>query len=205
MKDHVLIYFVCVCILSLSCESKKFFISPSLMHFVYKNFDIDAVDHCEFLFDENEEKSRDIKAQIYHDLLQTLKMYNITTLVNSNYSYHPNISSERKETVRFPTLYYISITATESTKVTKFLQRQSNISLANDIWLVVIDKETHSRGRSDVQLFKNVENLIPNLELDSQVLIILPTILNSDIFMLYETYKVMLDFRKSLSTRYFLK
>ena len=146
--------------------------------------------------------SGDIKVQIYHDLLQTLKMYNVTTLVNSNYTDHPNISSVRKDTVRFPTLYYISITASESTIVTKFLQRQSNIALANDIWLIVIDTETHSRGRSNVQLSKDVENLIPNLELDSQVLIILPTILNSDNFMLYETYKVMLDFQKSLSSRY---
>ena len=191
MKDNVLYYFVSISILSLSCGSKKFYISPSLMHFVYKNFDIDAVDHCEFLFDENEETRGDIKAQIYHDLLQILKMYNVTTLVNSNYTYHLNISSERKDTVRFPTLYYISITASESTKVTKFLKRQSNIALANDIWLVVIDTEPHSRGRSNIQLSKDVEILIPNLELDSQMLIILPTILNSDNFMLYETYKVM--------------
>ena len=57
---------------------------------MYKNFDIDAFDHSEFLFDEEDKREGDmgdIKAQTYHDLVHTLKFLNVTTLVTSNDTY----------------------------------------------------------------------------------------------------------------------
>ena len=203
----------------LSRCDEHFFVSQSLINFIYKNFDIDAFDHTEFLFDNDETKSEDVKAQTYHDLLQTLTKYNVTTLVNHNHSYslkrstswsaflsnNPykrsdfNVSGERKQfPVRFPTLYYISITTLTPTKVSQFLQNRSSISLANDIWIVVLDTPYRSKYNSGEPLLKDVDNLIPNLELDSQLFIIIPMSTNCNCFSVYEAYKVLNISKKTL-------
>ena len=111
---------------------KRIFITQQLINFVYKNFDIDAVDHSEFLFDGEDQRGEDTKAQTYNDLVHTLRLMNITTVVTSNLTYD-NLFYERKENVRFPTLHYISLTSLTFSKVARYLKNTSSIGLANDI------------------------------------------------------------------------
>ena len=157
---------------------------------MYKNFDIDAFDHSEFLFDEEDKRDGDIKAQTYHDLVHTLKYLNVTTLVTSKDTY-VNLSNERKQNVRFPTLHYISITSLKSSQLTQYLANISNIALANDIWLVVFDGLKYTKSVTDDKFSNDIQELLPNLELDSQLFIILPMNSNRDNFELYEAYKVL--------------
>ena len=189
MNFLIFILFVYIYLSSFVDGSKRFYISQSLIDFVYKNFDIDAFDHSEFLFDEEDKREGDIKAQTYHDLVHTLKFLNVTTLVTSNDTY-VNLLNERKENVRFPTLHYISITSLKFSQVTQYLANISNIALANDIWLVVFDGVRYPKSLTNEQFSKDVQELLPNLELDSQLFIILPMNLNRDNFELYEAYKV---------------
>ena len=161
-----------------------------LINFVYKNFDIDAVDHSEFLFDGEDQRGEDTKAQTYNDLVHILRLLNITTVVTSNLTYD-NLFYERKENVRFPTLNYISLTSLTFSKVARYLKNTSSIGLANDIWLIVFDNLSYTKSLNNEQLSKDVQELIPNLELDSQVFIIIPMYSsNRDNFKLYEAYKV---------------
>ena len=190
MNVFVFILVVYVSLSSFVDGSKRFYISQSLINFVYKNFDIDAFDHSEFLFDEDSKREGDIKMQTYHDLVHTLKLMNVTTLVTSNDTYDVNLSNERKENVRFPTLHYISITSLKFSRITQYLANISNIALANDIWLIVFDGLRYTQRLTKEQFSKDVQELLPNLELDSQLFIILPMNSNRDNFELYEAYKV---------------
>ena len=97
MNFFIFILVVYVSLSSFVDGSKRFYISQSLINFVYKNFDIDAFDHSEFLFDEEPKREGDIKMQTYHDLVHTSKLMNVTTLVTSNDTYDVNLSNERKE------------------------------------------------------------------------------------------------------------
>ena len=142
------------------------------------------------MFDKGDQRGEDIKAQTYHDLVHTLRFLNVTTLVSSNIT-HDDLSNERKENIKFPTLYYISLTSLTVSKVTRYLKNISNIALANDVWLIVFDNLSYTKSLSNDQLSKDIQELIPNLELDSQLFIIIPMYSsNRDNFKLYEAYKV---------------
>ena len=190
MNFFIFILVVYVSLSSFVYGSKRFYISQSLINFVYKNFDIDAFDHSEFLFDEEDKREGDTTIQTYHDLVHTLRFLNVTTLVTSNDTY-VNLSNERKENVRFPTLHYISITSLKFSQITQYLANISNIALANDIWLIVFDGLIHTKSFTYEQFSKDVQELLPNLELDSQLFITLPMMSNRDNFELYEAYKVL--------------
>ena len=179
---------------SLVCGSRRFFISQALIEFMYKNFDIDAFDHSVFLFDEDDKNGHDIKVQTYHDLLHKLKFFNVATLVPSYKAYDINRFNDRKKNVRFPILHYISINNLNTTKMITFLQNISSIALANDVWLIVFDVVTYVKDLSHEQLSQDIQDLFPNLELDSQLFIIIPMSSNRDNFELYEAYKVLTKF-----------
>ena len=150
------------------------------------------LDHSEFLFDEEDQREEDTIAQTYHDLVHSLKFLNVAVIVTSNITHDDNLSKESKENVKFPTLHYISLTSLKFSKVTRYLKNISNIALANDIWLIVFDNLSYAKGLSNEQLSKDVQELIPNLELDSHLFIIIPMYSsNRDNFELYDAYKVL--------------
>ena len=186
----VLITLVSISISSFVNGKKSIFITQPLINFVYKNLDIDAIDHCEFLFDEEGQREEDILTQTYHDLVHTLKVLNVATLVTSNNTYDI-LFNERKENVKFPTLHYISLTSLTFSKVTRYLKTISSIALANDMWLIVFDNLSYTKSSNNKRLSEDVQKLIPNLELDSQLFIIIPMYFsNRGNFKLYEAYKV---------------
>ena len=170
--------------------SNRFFLSERFIDFIYKNFDIDALDHCQFLIDKEEINLQDNAMEYYHDLMLQLKNLYTPIVINSNHSYNFNSSGDKVDLVRFPTLYYISISSILiNSSVSQFLQSRSGIDLANDIWLVVL--ETSESARQSVQsISKQLEGLAPNLELDSQLFVIVPMEINCDNFNVYEAYKV---------------
>ena len=174
---------------SLDCN-KQLYITGSFVKFIYKNFDIDYFDHCQFLFDTEELLLEDEIIGHYHDNIRKCKS---TFFVNKNMTYQSLYDTDRKLNLRFPVLYYISISSTYSTRIAKFLQNVSNVGLANDIWLIAIDISA-ATPKTEENISNVIEELLPSLQLDSQVFVIIPTERNCDIFSVYETYKVFFFF-----------
>ena len=86
-------------------------------------------------------------------------------------------------------MYYISISSTSSTRISKFLKNVSNIGLANDIWLIALDI-SEANLKTEEEISNIIRELLPSLQLDSQVFVIIPMDSNCDSFSVYETYKV---------------
>ena len=174
---------------SLDCN-KQLYISESFIEFIYENFDIDYFDHCQFLFDTEEPLFEDEIISHYHDNIRKCKS---TFFFNKNLTYQSLYDADRKLNLRFPVLYYVSISSTYSTRISEFLRNVSNVGLANDIWLIAIDISEASL-KAEEEISKVIEELLPNLQLDSQVFVIIPTESNCDLFSVYETYKVSINF-----------
>ena len=110
--------------------------------------------------------------------------------INSVHTYNFNPSSGNKaDSFRFPILYYISISSLDRPNVSQLLQSRSRIDLANDIWLIVLEN-TDDGKKSVESLSKQLGVLVPNLDLDSQVIVIRPMDINCDNFNVHEIYKV---------------
>ena len=81
----------------LDCN-KQIFMSDSFVEFIYKNYDIDAFDHCQFLFDAEELILQDEMIGHYHVNIRKCKS---TFFVNKNLTYEPFNADERKMNLRF--------------------------------------------------------------------------------------------------------
>ena len=128
--------------------------------------------------------------EYYHDLLLQLENLFTPIVINSAHTYNFNSSSGNKvDSFRFPILYYISISSLDLSNVSQLLQSRSRIDLANDIWLIVLEN-TDDGKKSVESLSKQLGVLVPNLDLDSQVIVIRPMDINCDNFNVHEIYKV---------------
>ena len=173
----------------LDCN-KQLYITESFVEFIYDDLDIDSFDHCQFLFDTEELILEDEIIGHYHANIRKCKS---TFFVNKNLTYQSLYDADRKLNLRFPVLYYISISSTSSTRISKFLQNVSNIGLANDIWLIALDI-SQANLKTEEEISNIIRELLPSLQLDSQVFVIIPTESNCDLFSVYETYKVSINF-----------
>ena len=169
----------------LDCN-KQLYITESFVEFIYDDLDIDSFDHCQFLFDTEELILEDEIIGHYHANIRKCKS---TFFVNKNLTYQSLYDADRKLNLRFPVLYYISISSTSSTRISKFLQNVSNIGLANDIWLIALDI-FQANLKTEEEISNIIQELLPSLQLDSQVFVIIPMESNCDSFSVYETYKV---------------
>ena len=172
-----------------SVGNKRFFLSETFINFIYKNFDIDAFDHCELLFDDEDLSFQDNAVEYYHELSMMLRNLNTTIVINSKHDYSLNECKEKVGCLRFPVLYYISIYSLSSPWTFRLLQNITSIGMANDIWLVALDN-FDSRWQNIQDFSSQIEILLPNLELDSQVFVTFPIETNCDNFNVYEIYKV---------------
>ena len=178
--------FISLILLPLLDCNKQIFMSDSFVEFIYENYDIDAFDHCQFLFDAEELILQDEMIGHYHANIRKCKS---TFFVNKNLTYEPFNADERKMNLRFPVMYYISVSSTSPTRISKFLQNISSIGLANDIWLIAMDISGASL-KTEGEISNIIQDLLPSLQLDSQVFIIIPMDNDCDKFSVYETYKV---------------
>ena len=169
----------------LDCN-KQLYITESFVEFIYDDLDIDSFDHCQFLFDTEELILEDEIIGHYHANIGKCKS---TFFVNKNLTYEPFNADERKMNLRFPVMYYISVSSTSPTRISKFLQNISSIGLANDIWLIAMDISGASL-KTEEEISNIIQDLLPSLQLDSQVFIIIPMDNDCDKFSVYETYKV---------------
>ena len=169
--------------------NQKTHISQSLINFIYNDIDIDAFDHFAFLLDSNENMFGDKTIEDYHELLTQFLKFNTTIDIDVDNPNTYNTTAKKAADPKFPIMHYISIQSLYSSKGTQFLQSRSSASLANDIWLVELDSTDTSE--QDMQhLSGQIESLIPNLELDSQVFVLIPMESHCDNFNIYEVYKV---------------
>ena len=169
----------------LDCN-KQLYITESFVEFIYDDLDIDSFDHCQFLFDTEELILEDEIIGHYHANIRKCKS---TFLVNKNLTYQSLYNADRKLNLRFPVLYYISISSTSSTRISKFLRNVSDVGLANDIWLIALDI-SEANLKTEEEISNIIRELLPSLQLDSQVFVIIPMESNCDSFSVYETYKV---------------
>ena len=169
----------------LDCN-KQLYISESFVEFIYDDLDIDSFDHCQFLFDTEELMLEDEIIGHYHANIRKCKS---TFFVNKNLTYQSLYNADRKLNLRFPVLYYISISSTSSTRISKFLQNVSNIGLANDIWVIALDI-SEANLTTEGEISNIIRELLPSLQLDSQVFVIIPMAFSCAYFSVYETYKV---------------
>ena len=185
----LLMHIACLNFLSCLEENQKFLISQSLMNFLYKSFEIDAFDHLEFFLDNDELMFEDKTINNYHELLTQFGKLNTAIGINVELSHMYNITPNKEDNLKFPILHYISIQSLHSSKGLQFLHSQSSVSLANDIWLVELPSTVTSR--KDMQdLSTIVEALLPNLQLDSQVFVLIPMESHCENYNIYEVYRV---------------
>ena len=179
--------------------NQQILISQSLMNFLFENFDIDAFDHFAFLLHndttlvigDNMVKMffEDTTIEDHHELLTQFGKFNTIIGINAGHTYMYNTTTEKAGHPKFPIMHYILIPSLHASKGTEFLQSRSGVSLANDIWLVELPS-TDTSGQDMEHLSTEIETLIPNLELDSQVFVLTPMESNCAKFNVYEVYKV---------------
>ena len=110
--------------------------------------------------------------------------------INSNLSTPSLLEGGRKIQKRYAALYYLSISTTSPTRISRFLQKVSNINLANEIWLIAFDMHGTVEKKSEMEISNFIQDLLPGLQLDSQVLVIISNDIDWDIITVYETYRV---------------
>ena len=182
----LLIHIACLNFLPYLDGNQQILISQSLMNFLYENFDIDAFDHFAFLLDNDTMIFEDKTIEDYHEVLTQFGKFNTIISINADHTYMYNTATEKEAHPKFPIMHYILILSLHASKGSQFLQSRSSVSLANYIWLV----ELHSTDTSGQDLSTQIEALIPNLELDSQVFVFTPMESQCDKFNVYEVYKV---------------
>ena len=184
-RISTLFYVLCTCVMTFPVMNgnKRIFFSKPFVEFIYATFEVDAFDHCEILFDTEEQYSEEYGKNFVEKYMEVCMS---TFDINTNLTIPSLLAVDRKIQQRYAALYYITISTTSPTKLSRFLQKVSNINLANDIWLIAFDMH----GVAEMGISNFIQDLLPGLQLDSQVLVIIPNKIDWDSITVYETYRV---------------
>ena len=167
--------------------NKRIFFSEFFVEFIYSTFEVNAFDHCQILFDTEEQNNQEYGKNFVEKYMEVcMSKFEI----NSNLTIPSLLAVDRKIKQRYAALYYLSISTTSPTKISEFLQKVTSINLANDIWLIALDVHGGVEKKSEMEISNFIQDLLPGLQLDSKVLVIIPNERNWDSITVYEIYRV---------------